>query len=140
VVSFTLRPLYPRRKNIIGFSFRPARRWIIDTFSKLILLMFVNIFWAGRKLEILDAQKECSKLRGLGATVVNVVSGYRLRNTEKQDPLSFTHQVHERGSVPAAMRDRWTEGEVIYGNSRCRELDVTVLVSMRRNNTRNTWL
>jgi hypothetical protein len=53
---------------------------------------------------------------------------------EKRRKYSFTYHVHETGSVPAARRDRWTEGEVIFGNSRCRELDVTVLVFMRRNN------
>jgi hypothetical protein len=63
-----------------------------------------------------------------------------VRNTELEDTLSFTYQTHESGSVPTAMRDRWTEGEVIYGKSRCRKLYVTVLVFMRRNNTRNTWL
>lgn len=91
-------------------------------------------------MEILDAEKGCSKLGSLRATAVNLVPSHQLRNTELEDTLSCSHQVHERGSVPATMRDRWTEGEVIYGNSRCRELNVTVLVSMRRNNTRNTWL
>jgi hypothetical protein len=47
---------------------------------------------------------------------------------------SFSYHVHEKGNVPAAMRDRWTEGEVIFVNSRWRILDVTVLVSTRRNN------
>lgn len=91
-------------------------------------------------MENLDAQKGSSNLRRLRATAVNVVPSHQLRNTELEDTLSFTYQAHESGSVPTAMRDRWTEGEVIYGKSRCRKLDVTVLVSMRRNNTRNTWL
>jgi len=91
-------------------------------------------------MEILDAEKGCSKLGRLRATAVNLVPSHQLRNTELEDTLSCSHQAHERGSVPATMRDRWTEGEVIYGNSRCRKLNVTVLVSMRRNNTRNTWL
>lgn len=90
-------------------------------------------------MEIVDAQKGCSNLRRLRATAVDVPS-HQLGNTELEDTLSFTYQTHESGSVPTAMRDRWTEGEVIYGKSRCRKLDVTVLVSMRRNNTRNTWL
>jgi hypothetical protein len=53
---------------------------------------------------------------------------------EKRRKYSFTYHVHETGSVPAAMRDRWTEGGFIFGNSRWRKLDVTVLVSVRRNN------
>lgn len=33
------------------------------------------------------------------------------------------------------MRDRWTEGELIFGNSRWRKFNVTDLVSTMRNNT-----
>ena len=56
-------------------------------------------------MEILDAQRVCSKLRRLRATAVNVVPSHQLNN-ELEDTLSFTHQVHERGSLPATMRDR----------------------------------
>jgi hypothetical protein len=52
-----------------------------------------------------------------------------------EDTLAFSYEEQEPGSVPTAMRDRWTEGELIFGNSRWRKLDVTVSVSMRRNNT-----